>query len=114
MSAFSRDINRASFNDDGSVNMPENWREWVCVGAPLAPNALNDGEAAFLEYHNIYIEPSAYEHWKASGTWAGGTQFAEELTCIRKGAGCEDATGACYESSGLGYFSASFRALSRR
>ena len=28
-----QDINRATFNADGSVNIPENWREWVFVGA---------------------------------------------------------------------------------
>ena len=106
-----QDINRATFNADGSVNIPENWREWVFVGSPLTPNALNDGEAAFQEYHNVYIEPSAYAHWKATGTFADGTQLAKELTYIREGEDCDEATGACFESSGQGYFQGEFSGL---
>ncbi|MEO1457077.1 MAG: cytochrome P460 family protein [Pseudomonadota bacterium] len=111
LSAVGQEINRASFNADGSVNQPENWREWVFVGAPLTPNALNDGKAAFPEYHNVYIEPSAFAHWKATGTWADGTQFAKELTLIRESENCDDATGACFESSGQGYFQGEFSGL---
>ncbi len=110
-SAQSQDINRATFNEDGSVNIPENWREWIFVGAPLTPNALNDGAAAFQEYHNVYIEPSAFAFWKANGRWADGTQFAKELTYLREGDACEEATGACFESSGLGYFQGEFSGL---
>ena len=63
-------INTASFNSDGSVNQPENWRKWIFVGAPLTPNALNGGTAPFPEYHNVYVEPSAfaaYEKWYVVG-----------------------------------------------
>lgn len=109
--AHGQEINRASFNPDGSVNTPANWREWVFVGAPLTPNALNDGAAAFQEYHNVYIEPSAYAHWKNTGEWADGTQFAKELVLIREGDSCDDATGACFESSGQGYFQGEFSGL---
>ncbi|MEO1469698.1 MAG: cytochrome P460 family protein [Pseudomonadota bacterium] len=109
--ALAQDINRASFNADGSVNAPENWRQWVFVGAPLTPNALNDGKAPFPEYHNVYIEPSAFAHWQATGEWADGTQFAKELTLIRAGEACDEATGACFESSGQGYFQGEFSGL---
>ncbi len=109
--SVAQEINRPSFNADGSVNQPENWREWVFVGAPLTPNALNDGEAAFPEYHNVYIEPSAFEHWKNTGEWADGTQFAKELVLLRKGDDCQKETGACLESSGLGYFQGEFSGL---
>jgi len=57
-------INTATFGADNEVSQPKNWREWVFVGAPLTPHALNDGKAPFPEYHNVYVEPSAYEHWK--------------------------------------------------
>jgi hypothetical protein len=29
------------------------WREWVYVGSPSTPNALNGGHAGFPEYHNV-------------------------------------------------------------
>lgn len=109
--AVAQDINRATFNADGSVNAPENWREWVFVGAPLTPNALNGGAAPFPEYHHVYIEPSAFEHWKKTGEWADGTQFVKELTTIRAGEDCNEETGACFESSGQGFFNGEFAGL---
>ncbi len=111
--ALGQEINRASFNGDGSVNRPENWRQWVFVGAPLTPNELNDGEAAFPEYHNVYIEPSAFAHWTRTGEWADGTQFVKELVLLRESADCEHdpATGACFQSSGQGYFQGEFQGL---
>ncbi len=109
--AGAQEVERASFNADGSVNRPENWRQWVFVGAPLTPNALNGGEAAFPEYHNVYIEPGAFAHWQRTGEWADGTQLAKELVLLRKGEDCDGATGACFESSGQGYFQGEFAGL---
>lgn len=106
-----QEIDRASFNADGSVDQPENWRSWVFVGAPLTPNALNGGEAPFPEYHNVYIEPSAFAHWSRTGEWADGTQFVKELVLIREGADCDPETGACFESSGQGFFQGEFAGL---
>jgi hypothetical protein len=104
-------VNEANFNEDNSVNAPENWREWVFVGTPLTPNVLNDGEAAFPEFHNVYIEPSAYEHFKNTGEWAEGTQFAKELVLIREGDDCDAENGSCFEVSGQGYFQGEFAGL---
>lgn len=107
------DINRASFNADGSVNIPENWREWVFVGAPLTPNVLNGGQAEFPEYHNVYIEPSAFDYWQRTGQWADGTQFVKELVLIRAADDCDPDpdTGACFQSSGNGFFQGEFAGL---
>ena len=111
--AAAQEINRAAFNADGSVNKPTNWRRWVFVGAPLTPNALNGGEAPFPEYHNVYIEPSAYEHWVRTGEWADGTQFVKELTLLRAAEDCDaDAeNGSCAQTSGQGYFQGEFSGL---
>jgi len=91
-------INQATFNDDGSVNQPENWRRWVFVGAPITPNALNGGEAPFPEFHNVYVEPSAFEAYEKTGKWPEGTQIAKELTSIYENN--NDETGASSEVSG--------------
>src|SRR6516225_6827745 len=45
------------YTKDGDLLLPKNFHEWVYVGSPLTPNALNGGEAGFPEYHNVYIEP---------------------------------------------------------
>lgn len=111
--AAAQDVNRAAFNADGSVQTPENWRRWVFVGAPLTPNALNGGEAAFPEYHNVYIEPSAFEHWTRTGTWADGAQFAKELVLLRSAEDCDmdPDNGSCAQTSGQGYFQGAFAGL---
>ena len=48
----------AVFDSEGRLQAPDQtvFREWVFVGAPLTPNALNDGKANFPEYHHVYIE----------------------------------------------------------
>jgi hypothetical protein len=99
-------VARASFTEDGQVMRPENWRAWIFVGAPLTPNALNGGEAAFPEYHNVYIEPSAFAHWQQTGEWADGTQLAKELTLLRQADDCDPDpdNGSCSQTSGQGYF----------
>jgi hypothetical protein len=43
----------------------------VFVGERLTPNALNDGKANFLEFHNVYIEPGSYEIYKKTGEFPG-------------------------------------------
>lgn len=111
--AQSEDVQRASFTNDGQVKQPEDWRTWVFVGAPLTPNALNGGEAAFPEFHNVYIEPSAFAHWQRTGEWADGTQLAKELVLLRAADDCDPDpdNGSCGQSSGQGYFQGEFAGL---
>jgi hypothetical protein len=49
------------YTASGDLVLPKNFHEWVYVGSPLTPNALNDGQANFPEFHNVYIEPCSYE-----------------------------------------------------
>ncbi|MGF1476525.1 MAG: cytochrome P460 family protein [Geminicoccaceae bacterium] len=104
-------INKPTFNEDGSVVTPVGWREWVYVGAPLTPNALNGGEAPFPEYHSVYIEPSAWEHFKETGEFAQGTQIAKELALIRDSENGNLEDGSTTEVSGRGYFMGEFAGL---
>jgi hypothetical protein len=55
--------------------LPKDWHEWVFVGAPLTPNALNGGQANFPEYHNVYIEPGAHAIYKKTGVSPRGQSF---------------------------------------
>lgn len=92
--------------------MPENWRDWVYVGTPFTPNELNGGEAAFPEFHNVYIERSAYAHFQETGDFAQGTLLVKELVLIRESETCpRKEIGACMQSSGLGYFQGEFAGL---
>jgi hypothetical protein len=102
-------INKASFNSDGSVNQPVEWRKWIFVGSPLTPNALNGGTAPFPEFHNVYVEPSAFEAYEKTGKWPEGTQIAKELVLIYDNN--NDETGASTEVSGRGFQQGEFQGL---
>lgn len=88
------DTYTATFNAEGELIRPSGWREWIFVGSPLTPNDQNGGEAAFPEFHSVYIDPESWEHWKETGTFREGTMLAKELTLV----------GATAGTSGRGYF----------
>ena len=83
-----------SFTAGGELERPTGYREWIYVGTPLTPNDLNDGKAAFPEFHNVYLEPSAWQTWKRTGKFPDGTIIIKELV----GVGSKQAV------SGQGYF----------
>ena len=56
--------------DDGELQRPAGYREWVYVGSPLTPNDMNNGKAAFPEHHNVYIDPKSWEYWKTRVSFA--------------------------------------------
>jgi hypothetical protein len=102
-------IARTRFDDQGRALRPVDWRRWVYVGTPLTPNALNKGKAAFPEFHNVYVEPGAYDSYMKTGAWAEGTQIVKELVSVRKSDNAPD--GSSVESSGRGYFQGEFQGL---
>ncbi len=87
--------------EDGSLARPVGYREWVYVGTPLTPNDMNDGKAAFPEFHNVYIDPVSWKHWKKTGEFRDGTILVKELV----GVGSKAAV------SGRGYFQGNFVGL---
>lgn len=89
------------YNAAGELIRPENYREWVFVGAPVTPNDMNDGKAAFPEFHNVYIDPASYASYKKTGKFANGTVLLKELVSV----------GAKSMDSGNGYFQGEFVSL---
>ena len=47
------------FTSNGELTQPTGYRKWPYVGTPLTPHDMNDGKAAFPEFHNVYIDPAA-------------------------------------------------------
>lgn len=92
---------KPGYEANGALMRPEGYREWVYVGTPLTPNELNPPEAPFPEFHNVYIHPSDFDHWKKTGTFPDGTVIIKELVSI----GSKSAT------SGKGYFMGDFIGL---
>jgi mono/diheme cytochrome c family protein len=89
------------FTDDGQLVRPEGWRKWVYVGTPLTPHDMNDGKAAFPEFHNVYMDPESFATLERTGEFANGTQLVKELTLV----GSKNAV------SGNGYFMGEFSGL---
>jgi hypothetical protein len=89
------------YTADGQLLLPKNFHEWVYVGSPLTPNALNGGQANFPEFHNVYIEPGSYAIYKKTGEFPEGTILFKELQLTLPQ---ENADGSRTEASGRGYF----------
>jgi len=91
---------------DGELVLPKNFHSWVFVGAPLTPNALNNGQANFPEFHNVYMEPGSYAIYKRTGVFPEGTILFKELQLTLPPAEFPD--GSRMEPSGRGYFGGPF------
>jgi hypothetical protein len=89
------------YTASGELVLPKNFHEWVYVGSPLTPNALNGGMAGFPEYHNVYIEPGSYEIYKKTNAFPEGTIMFKELQLTLPG---QNPDGSRTEPSGRGYF----------
>jgi len=81
--------------------LPTNYHQWIFLGSPITPNALNDGAAGFPEYHNVYVHPEAFKAYKKTGDWPEGTVLLKELQLTFPG---ENPDGSRDEPSGRGYF----------
>lgn len=91
----------ARFTKDNELLRPRDYREWVFVGAPITPNDMNDGSPAFPEFHNVYIDPASYAHWKKTGELRSGTVMVKELVSV----------GSKQAASGNGYFPGEFNGI---
>ncbi len=98
----------ARITDDNRTSIPEGFREWVFIGAPLTPNGLNGGAAGFPEFHHVYVEPGAYADYKRTGEFPEGTTIVKELVLLKEAA-YED--GSRDEASGRGYFADRFAGI---
>ena len=91
----------AMYDKDGQLLRPADHHEWIFVGAPVTPNDMNDGKAAFPEFHNVYIDPASFASYKKSGKFPEGTVVLKELVSV----------GSKEMPSGKGYFQGDFVSL---
>lgn len=91
----------AKYKSSGELIRPTGYREWVYIGTPLTPNDMNDGKAAFPGFHNVYIDPDSWAHWKTHGEFRDGTVIVKELVDV----------GSKAASSGNGYFMGEYTGL---
>lgn len=96
------------YNASGEMLLPPNkiWRTWVFLGSPFTPNALNQGKASFPEFHNVYMQPWAFDYYQKTGKFPEGTIMFKELQLTLAPAQFPD--GSQVEPSGRGYFPGAF------
>jgi len=98
----------AMFDPDGKLELPAGFRKWVFVGAPLTPNALNNGKANFPEYHHVYIEQKNVDAYLKTGEFPEGTVIVKELTRVLNPTFPD---GSRTEPSGRGYFNGQYNGI---
>lgn len=91
----------AKYDTQNRLIRPQDHHEWIFVGAPVTPNDMNDGKAAFPEFHNVYIDPASFANYKQTGKFAEGTVILKELVAV----------GGKQMDSGNGYFQGEFNGL---
>jgi hypothetical protein len=89
------------YSADGKLKRPLDHRKWIYIGTPLTPNDLNDGEAAFPEFHAVYMDPESFAHYEKTGQFRDGTTLVKELISV----------GSKEAPSGNGYFMGDLRGL---
>src|SRR4051812_43004418 len=89
------------FTKDGDLVLPTGFRQWTFMGGPITPNSLNNGEAPFPEFHDVYIERENLLYYQHHGNFPEGTVLVKELVLTQKG---KYADGSIDSASGRGYF----------
>ena len=92
---------KVEFSEEGKLKQPVGFRKWVYIGTPLTPNDLNNGEAAFPEFHSVYMDPDSFAVYEQTGIYPDGTVLVKELIAV----------GDREASSGKGYFMGDFTGL---
>jgi hypothetical protein len=98
----------AQFTPDGKMKLPTGYREWVFLGSPLTPNALNGGNASFPEFHNVYVERRNFDAYQKTGDFPEGTVLVKELVLLQKPTFPD---GSQQAPSGRGYFDGNFNCM---
>ncbi len=70
-------------------------------GGPITPNSLNNGEAPFPEFHDVYIERENLLYYQHHCDFPEGTVLVKELALTQKG---KYPDGSLDSASGRGYF----------
>ena len=68
------------FTAKNELIRPEGYREWVFVGASLGMSYDEEtGKPKHPKFHNVYIHPDAYQHFKKTGGFPERTILAMEV-----------------------------------
>jgi len=99
------------FDAQGRLIRPTGWREWPYMGTPVTPDGLNPPAANFPEFHNVYMDPVSWEHFKRTGEFRDGMVLVKELVRVQRNQTTNAANGSTAETSGRGFFMAEYAGL---
>jgi hypothetical protein len=108
---FAAVVARAAFDENGSVHLPADFRQWAHVGTryKVGGNNILDGtKVTTPEVLNAYVEPSALAYYKSTGKWPDGAQIVKELSNVQTGKNCDSATFLCTTPLGSGMFETNY------
>jgi Cytochrome P460 len=104
-------IRPAVFEKDGSLHLPDGYRQWQHVGTRIKPDGrsvLDGSQITTPQVMDTYVAPAAFDSFKKTGTWPDGTQIVKEISLIKTGKDCEKNTFVCSTPFGSGIFQASY------
>ena len=66
------------YTEDGRLTLPEDYREWIYLssGFDMSYSPMSMGHHMF---DNVFVEPSAYKAFLATGTWPDKTMLVLEV-----------------------------------
>jgi len=71
------------FNDKGEAALPRGYRSWVhayTAWEPITESLLDLRLTQTPEFHNVYVEPTAYKTFMETGQWPEGTLLVKEFS----------------------------------
>jgi Cytochrome P460 len=104
-------VRSADFEEDGSLRLPVDYRQWEHVGTRIKPDGrsvLDGSQITTPQVMDTYIAPAAFNFFKKNGTWPDGTQIVKEISLIKTGKDCDKSTFVCSTAFGSGIFQASY------
>ena len=104
-------VRSADFEEDGSLRLPVDYRQWEHVGTRIKPDGrsvLDGSQITTPQVMDTYIAPAAFVYFKKKGIWPEGTQIVKEISLIKTGKDCDKSTFVCSTSFGSGIFQASY------
>ena len=80
LSTIAESNSEPRFTAKNDLIRPEGYREWVFVGASLGMSYDEDsGKQSHSRFHNVYLHPDAYQHFKKTGGFPEKTILAMEV-----------------------------------
>jgi hypothetical protein len=104
-------IRPSVFEKDGSLRLPNGYRQWEHVGTRIKPDGrsvLDGSPITTPQVMDTYVAPAAFNFFKKNGTWPDGTQIVKEISLIKTGKDCDKNTFVCSTPFGSGIFQASY------